>query len=89
MMGPTYIATGLGSAMSDAVMSIARNARRTQDARVLGEWSNALSSARGDAEDMADLAVAAIHRVADLEAEVARLRRAVRHRDSAIKSLRQ
>lgn len=89
MMGPTYIATGLGFAMSDAVMSIGRNARQAQDARVLGEWNNALSSARGDAEDMADVAVAAITRVADLEDEVARLRRAIRYRDEAIKSLRQ
>lgn len=93
MMHPETFAWGLGAAMVDSIRSAGRaaqqNRRHAQDVRALHAWSDALEAAEGDAEDMATVAAAAINRVADLEDEVAVLRRALRQRDEALRSLRQ
>lgn len=89
MMHPETMAWGMGAAMADAIMSAGRNVAHARNARALHAWSDALANAQGDADDMAAVAVAAINQVADLEEENAVLRRALRQRDDALRSLRQ
>ena len=87
-----HMAAGLVAyGMTEALFSTARalresNERRAQEA-ALHAWSGALEEAEGSADDMATVAIAAIQRVAELEAEVSKLHRAVRYRDEAIARL--
>jgi len=91
MMGPHatagLLAYGLTNALVGAARSVAEGNRRRQEDAALDAWSGALASARGSADAMAKVAVAAINKVAELEAQVAALHRAVRYRDEAIAAL--
>lgn len=88
MLGPHatagFLAVGLTDALFSAARNVRANAQRQQDEAVLGAWSGALASARGSADQMTEVAIAAIGYIAELEQEVATLRRAIRYRDEAL-----
>jgi Mg2+ and Co2+ transporter CorA len=86
-MHPNAFAGMLAYGMADMVMSAGRAVAETRRAHVQNAWASALASARGDAQQMSEIAVAAIDRVGELEEEVARLRRALRQRSDALKSV--
>jgi Mg2+ and Co2+ transporter CorA len=77
----------LAYGMTDMLMGAGRAAAEARQARVHDAWAAALASARGDAHQMSQIAVAAIDRVGELEEEVARLRRALKQRADALKAL--
>ncbi|MFC4171512.1 hypothetical protein ACFOYU_05495 [Microvirga sp. GCM10011540] len=87
MMHPNAAATVLAYGMTGMVMDLARASAKRRQAQTLAAWENALYSAEGSADAMADVAIAAIGRVSELEDEIARLHRALRHRDEALAAL--
>ena len=86
-MHPNAFAGMLAYGMTDMLMSAGRAVTEARQARVQDAWATALASARGDAQQMSQIAVAAIDRVGELEEEVARLRRALRQRTDALKAV--
>ncbi|MBJ6125382.1 hypothetical protein [Microvirga splendida] len=88
MLGPHatagFLAVGLTDALFSAAWNVAETAQSNRDAAVLGAWSGALASARGSADRMTEVAIAAIQLVAELEQENAILRRAIQYRDEAL-----
>jgi HAMP domain-containing protein len=86
-MHPNAFAGMLAYGMADMLMSAGRGVAESRHARIQDAWAAALASARGDAHQMSQIAVAAINRVGELEEEVGRLRRALRQRTEALKAV--
>jgi uncharacterized membrane protein len=89
-------ATGaiLGQGMASMVQGLAAQANDRLARQAYGAWQSELDAARGSAVQVADIAEkvivaygSALNRNDDLEAEVARLRRAVAQRDAALGAL--
>ncbi|WP_162820438.1 hypothetical protein [Microvirga calopogonii] len=74
----------LTTALMHGVRQVCANNEARAEAAAYDAWDSALSSARGSADAMTDVACAAIQRVAELEAQVAQLHRAIRYRDEAL-----
>jgi hypothetical protein len=74
----------LTTALMDGVRAVREGNQQRAEAAAVDAWCGALSTARGSADAMTDVAIAAIQRVAELEAQVANLTRAVRYRDEAL-----
>ena len=72
--GAVTLLRGVASAAADA-----------RDARAINVWSRELSRARGNAVALQAVAEALADEVSELEAENARLRRALRQRDEAFR----
>lgn len=93
MLGPHATAGFLAVGLTDALLSAARNVRQTaqdnHDDAVLNAWDGALATARGSADEMTRVAIAAIEYIGKLELEVATLRRAIKYRDEALAAARQ
>ncbi len=81
------LAYGMSALLMDGLHAVRRGNQQRQAQAALDAWDGALSRAQGSADAMADVAVAAIFRVAELEAEVAKLRRAVAYRQEALAQL--
>ncbi|MFC3693193.1 hypothetical protein ACFOWB_13300 [Chenggangzhangella methanolivorans] len=84
----------LGQGMASAVQNIVAQANDRLSKQAYGAWQSELDAARGSAVHLADIAERtiaaygkALNRNDDLEAEVARLRRAVAQRDAALGAL--
>jgi len=95
-MHPEMAAGLIGIGMMDMVRAAARVATDAGTERSYNAWHGALAAARNDAAEIATVAVGAISRIADLEDEVAdleaenaKLRRALAQRDRVLQSLRQ
>jgi hypothetical protein len=93
---PEVAAWGIAAGMVDMCRRAASFAADRADQANLDAWGHALAAARGDAAEMADVAVAAVQRVVlltahteDLEAENARLRALLAQRTATIRSLTQ
>jgi HAMP domain-containing protein len=86
-MHPNAVAGMVAYGMADMLMSAGRTFAETRQGCIQDAWAGALASARGDAQQMSQIAVAAINRVGELEEEVARLRRALRQRTEALKAV--
>jgi HAMP domain-containing protein len=86
-MHPNAFAGMLAYGMTNMLMSAGRAVAEARQARIQDAWATALASARGDAQQMSQIAVAAIDRVGELEEEVARLRRALKQRTDALKAV--
>jgi len=81
------IAYGMTAVLMDGLCGVRQSNERRQAQAALDAWNSALSKAQGSADAMADVAIAAIERVAELEAEVAKLHRAIAYRDEALARL--
>lgn len=87
--GAAYQLTAIGAAAAAVAVNAHRDGmaamRQARDDRAEQLWVQRLTHARLSASNALDVAREAVRRVHDLEAEVARLRRAVDSRDALLR----